>query len=157
MHMNDYDPEKAARVWQRVQGKAPAPEPPGQGLPALMAEVWRDAAAYLYLSRRFPGKDGVLLRRLAEENQSQAACLRGIHAMVTGARPVNHTPPPTQEPAETLLRRCYGRELRRFHEYEARSADPDFGPVFTRLAAQTREHCTRVLELLGGFKGISEQ
>lgn len=152
MHMNDYDPEKAARVWQRVQGKAPAPEPPGQGLPALMAEIWQDAAAYLYLSRRFQGHDSALLRRLAEEAQSQVACLRGVHAMVTGTRPVTHTPPPAREPAEGLLRRCYGRELRRFHEFEARSADPGFGPVFARLAAQTREHCGSLLELLGSLK-----
>ena len=152
--MNAYDPEMAARVWQRVQGKVPAPDsvPAVQGLQMLIAEEWSDAAAYLNLSRRFQGRDSNLLRRLSEESQSQAACLRGIHTMAAGKSPVIHTPPPAQESAETLLRRCYSRELGRFHEYEARSNDSGFGPVFARLAAQTREHCARLLELLGRLK-----
>ena len=153
MPMTAYDPEKAARVWQRVQGKGPAPGPETPDLPALIAEEWNDAATYLMLSRRFQGRDSALLRRLSQEEQSHAACLRGIYMLSTGSRPVTHTPPPPQEPVETLLRRCYSREMRSLAEYEARAAEPAYGPVFARLAAQEREHCKSVLELLGRLNG----
>lgn len=150
--MTAYDPEMAARVWQRVQGTESTAGPATQGLPALIAEEWNDAAAYLYLSRRFQGRDSALLRRLSQEEQSHAACLRGIHALITGARPVSRTAPPPREPPEAVLRRCYSREIRSLTEYEARAADPEYGPVFARLAAQEREHCQSVLELLGRLK-----
>ena len=54
-----------------------------------------------------------------------------------------------QAPADRTLRRCYGREMRCLAQYESRANDPEYGPVFTRLAAQEREHCMAVLELIG--------
>lgn len=149
--METYDPEKAARVWQRVRATAPA-EPDSGNLLALIAGEWADAATYLYLSRGRQGKEAAALRRLFEEEQAHAACLKGIYTLTTGQKPVIRTPPPVQEPIEVTLRRCYGREMRSLAEYEARSADPEYGPVFARLAAQEREHCRIVLELIGSLK-----
>lgn len=149
--METYDPEKAARVWQRVHASAPA-IPDGSSLLALIAGEWTDAATYLYLSHGRQGKEAAALRRLFEEDQSHAACLKGIYTLTTGKRPIVRTPPPVQEPLEIALRRCYGREMRSLAEYEARSSDPEYGPVFARLAAQEREHCRIVLELIGNLK-----
>lgn len=150
--METYDPELAARVWQRVH--ATAPEAPDCGdLLALIAGERTDAATYLYLSRGRQSREAAILRRLFEEEQAHAACLRGIYTLITGQKPVIRTAAPVQEPLDRALRRCYGREMRSLAEYEARSADPEYGPVFTRLAAQERDHCRTVLELIGNLNG----
>ncbi len=148
--MQAYDPEKAARIWDRVR------QPPTAGLdvqklPALINEEWTDAAIYLMLSRQFQGKHNLLLRQMAEQEQTHAACLKGIYTLVSGKRAAEYTPQPEAAPVETLLRRCYGREMRSLAAYEARASDPEYGPVFSRLAAQERDHCRRLLELLGSI------
>lgn len=149
--MENYDAAKATRVWQRVQASQQS-QPDAQGLPALISEELEDAATYAQLAKRLGGRDGQTLRSLAENEHSHAACLKGIYTLMTG-EPINPKIPPTrQEPAERTLRRCYGREMRCLAQYEARSGDPEYGPVFSRLAAREREHCMTVLELLGRIK-----
>lgn len=146
--MENYDAAKATRVWQRVQ----ASQPEAEGLPALIAGELEDAATYIQLARRLGSKEGQVLRQLAAAEQSHAACLKGIYTLMTG-EPINpRIPPLRQEPAERTLRRCYGKEMRCLAQYEARTSDPEYGPVFARLAAQEREHCMTVLELIGRLK-----
>ena len=146
--MENFDTAKATRVWQRVQSS----QPEAEGLPALIAGELEDSATYLQLSRRLGGKEGQTLRHLAEAEQSHAACLKGIYTLMTG-EPINpKIPPMRSEPAERTLRRCYGREMRCLAQYEARSSDPEYGPVFARLAAKEREHCMAVLELIGKIR-----
>ena len=149
--MEHYDTAKATRVWQRVQTSL-QPQPDTQGLSALIAEELEDAATYAQLAKQFGGKDRQTLRRLAETEYSHAACLKGIYTLMTG-EPINpKIPPLRQEPADRTLRRCYGREMRCLAQYEGRSSDPEYGPVFARLAAKEQEHCMTVLELLGRMK-----
>ena len=147
--MEKYDAQKAARVWERVHaGMASTPET--DSLLRLIAEEWTDAATYLHLSRKLQGKkEAAVLRRLFEEEQTHAACLKGIYTLITGQRPVTHTPHPATEPLDATLRRCYGREMRCLAEYEQRTADREYGPVFSRLAQQEREHCSAILQLIG--------
>ena len=149
--MESIDLKKAAAVWQRVQGNTPqaSPLPDIHALADMIAEEHADATAYLSLSRKFQGKDSAFLRQMAQQEQSHAACLRGIYTLLTGRQPRIHTPPAPQESVDVLLRRCYGREMRCLAQYENRTADPQYGPVFSRLAQQEREHCRQVLELLG--------
>ena len=147
--MNTIDPAKAARVWQRVQGTA---QPKEQGLLTMIAQEWTDAATYLQLSRRFQGKDGAALRKMYEEELAHTACLKGIYTLITGTHPtVKATAAGAQDP-ETTLRRCYGREMQCIAEYESRSNDSEYGSIFARLAAQEREHCRTILELIGNLK-----
>ena len=142
--------QKTRQVMQRVQGDAPRPEI--RQLPELIAEEKADAAAYLHLSHRFGGKEGAMLRRMFEEEQTHISCLRGIFRLMTGERcQIHTTPQPLSEDAAVLLRRCYGREMRCLARYEQRAADPEYGPVFQRLAEQERAHCHMILELLGGL------
>ncbi len=157
--MDKIDPQKAARVWQRVHTDAPAqnsvqapPQNPVQGLPELIAQEWTDAAIYLQLSRRFQGKDSAILRQMAQQEQSHTACLKGIYTLITGAQPMVRAVPPAQESTQAILRRCYGREMRCLAQYEERASHPEYGQVFSRLAEQEREHCRLVLELLGKLK-----
>ena len=154
--MEHYDTAKATRVWQRVQS-AQQNLPDTQSLSALIAEELEDAATYAQLAKRIGGKEAQTLRLLAQTEHSHASCLKGIYALMTG-EPINPTIPPLhQEPTERTLRRCYGREMRCLAQYESRASDPEYGPVFTRLAAQERDHCMTVLELLGRMKKPQRQ
>lgn len=144
--MDVYDPAKAARVWQRVQG--------GSGLPDAdllewIREEWKDAVIYLHLSRIYQGRDQRFLRCMYEQEQAHFSCLKGIYSLQTGKSPDLLPPQPPKGNVETILRACYGREMRCLARYEARVNDPEYGPVFTRLAAAEKEHCRQVLELLG--------
>ena len=149
--MNPYDPQKAARVWQRVQGDAPAE--PSQRLPGLIAEEWADAATYLALSRLFQGKESAMLRKISQEEQSHMACLKGIFTLEGNGHPDIPPPPPMEKaPVSAILRRCYGREMHCLAQYESRTSDPQFGQIFHKIAQQEREHCRQILELLGSLR-----
>ena len=147
--METIDQEKAARVWQRVKGEEESRE---KGLLALIAQEWTDAATYLQLSRRVTGKDSAVLRKMYEQEQSHTACLKGIYTLITGTHPTVRALPVSQSDIQSVLRRCYGREMQCLAQYEARSSDPEYGQVFARLAEQEREHCRLLLELLGRTK-----
>ena len=148
--MNTYDPQKASRVWQRVQNQQPENRPEHY-LQALIMEERHTAAIYFQLTRQLPGKEAPVLQRLHREEQTHAACLRGIYTLITGDVPIVPTPQVVQEPPELTLRKCYAREMHSLKEYESRISDPEYGPVFARLAEQEREHCRTVLELIGGL------
>ena len=148
--MEVFDPKKAAGVWQRVQGGADQPHPE-EGLLELIAREAEDGEIYLQLSRKLQGRAGALLRKMYEQEQAHAACLRGIYTLTTGKRAAPFTPKLIPDTPEHILRRCYGREMRCLARYEQRAADPEYGPVFQRLAEQERDHCRMILELLGGL------
>jgi rubrerythrin len=149
--MENYEKAKAARVWQRVQGAAA--EDPARGLPGLIAEEWADAAVYLALSRRVQGQPSAVLKKMSQDEQAHMACLKGIYKLQNAGQPDIPAPPPFDKaPVSTLLRRCYGREMRCLAQYESRASDPEYGQVFARMAQQEREHCRQILELLGSLK-----
>ena len=147
--MNTIDPQKAARVWQRVQGTDRLSD---RELLTMIAREWTDGATYLQLSRQFQGSQSAKLRRLYEEEQAHTACLRGIYTLITGTQPNVKSVPLTGQDPEALLRRLYGRQMQGLAEYETRTQDPEYGPVFARLADQERDHCRRILEIIGNLK-----
>ena len=139
--------QKQERVWQRVQGTPPAPD--HQWIPEMLTEEKTGGAIYLHLSHHFGGKEGAMLRRMFEEEQSHISCLRGIYRLITGERCQIHTKPLIPEDPAIALRHCYGREMRCLATYEAHSTDPEYGPVFSLLARDEREHCKNILHLIG--------
>ena len=148
--MEQIDPVKAAAVWQRVHSTG-QPRQDTQELPGLIRETLMNAAAYLQLSRQLSRSQAVL-RQLSRQEQSQAACLKGLYLLLTGEQPVFHTPRLTPESTEAALRRCWEREINCLAQYEARSANTQYAMVFSQLAKQKREHCLQLLELLGNLK-----
>ena len=147
----DYDTQKAARVWQRVQmekQEVPVAQR-ADHLPGLILEQLQLAAAYLQLARQLPGKDGAVFVRLAREARAQGACLKGILALMSEHVPEVSSAPVQFSAMEAMLRRCYGKELRLLKEYEACQTDPEYGPVFERLASRGRDHCWVLLEMIG--------
>ena len=155
--MDTIDPETAARVWQRVRAHSPEPPHPEcttreVGLTELIAREWEAAATYLQPSRRFQGKQNALLRKLAAQEQAHAACLKGIYTLLTGKPPKMAGAPAVTDDTQTVLRRCYGRQMQCLALYEQRTTDPEYGHIFARLAQQEKEHCHHLLELLGNLK-----
>lgn len=149
MSMETLDPQKAARVWQRVHPENSAQE---QGLLSLIAQEWADATTYLQLSRKLSGRAATLLRSLFEQEQTHVACLKGIYTLTVGSHPKVAALPLPQESLEATLRRCYGREMQCLAQYEQRSTHPEYGKVFARLAQQEQEHCRIILEILGSLQ-----
>ena len=149
--MEVYDKAKANRVWQRVQNSNPTvPTDPTQGLAGLIAEEWADAAIYLALSKRVQGNAATTLRKMGQQEQAHMSCLKGMYALQGSGRPdIPAPPPPDKAPVDVILRRCYGREMRCLAQYESRADHPEYGQVFARMAAQEKEHCRLILELLG--------
>ena len=147
MQMKDLE----TRVWQRVQGeKEGAKASSGCGnLQGLIAEQLQLSAVYVYLSRQQYGKDGTTYMRLAREAKMQATCLKGIMALTAGQIPAIGVSPAQISSQDANLRRCYGQELRLYTEYENRRNDPEYGPVFERLASRGQDHCCALLELIG--------
>ena len=147
--MEIIDPQKAAEVWKRVQGR---PEPDAHSLLGLIQEEWKDAALYIQLSRLIQGTSGMKLRQMAEQEQAHAACLKGIYTLITGSRPATATPNIRIDNISASLRMCYGREMRCLAQYEQRSSDPEYGKVFLKLSQQELEHCRLLLEIIGTGK-----
>lgn len=147
--MQPIDSAKAARVWQRVQN---TDLPKEAGLLGMIAQEGSDAATYLQLSRKFQGKHSVTLRKMYEEEQAHTDCLKGLYTLITGTHPVVKATPLSTVNIETLLRQCYGREMQSLAAYEQRITDPEYGQVFFMLAAQEKEHCRILLEILGSLK-----
>ena len=156
--MQTYDPQKAARVWLRVQAgqetpkELPREEKRPEDLQRLIMDEWNAAATYLRLARQMPQKEAMTLQRLAREEHTHTACLKGIYHLITGNQAAVSAQKAEGEMPMQILRRCYGQEMRSLKEYEARSDDPEYGHVFSRLAEQEREHCRAVLELIGSLK-----
>lgn len=147
----EYDTGKAARVWQRVQNERQEGNVnrPTEHLPVLILEQLQLSAAYRQLSVRLGGKEGALLIRLAREANTQAVCLKGILSLMKGTAPQVASAPQQLSNTDVILRRCYGAELRLLQSYESRGNDPEYGPVFDRMAARGREHCCALMELIG--------
>lgn len=147
--MNTIDPQKAAQVWQRVRGAARLSD---RELTTMISNAWTTGATYLKLSRQFQGKESAMLRQLHSEQLAHVACLKGIYTLITGTRPtIKAAPLPYQDP-EAILRRCYGRGMQALADYESKTEDPEYGPVFSRLALREQDHCRSLLELIGNLK-----
>lgn len=151
--MNGFDQQKAARVWQRVQQAQPREKEPDrlEQLPEWLMNAWTLAAIYRQLAAGAQGTAAELLKKLARQAQKHAACLGGIRMLTAGEKYRLQTTKLPKEPMERVLRRCCGMHLRNMKAYEARSDDPEYGPVLAELARQEREQAVAVLELLGGI------
>ena len=150
-----FDKEMAKRVWERVQTAQPEipvlPQHHKDALQGLIVEEWQEAECYQLLTRQIPAKQDVL-QKLYQQKKAQVSCLKGIYTMVTGHNPQIHAKTPQTEPTERMLRRCYGRQMRCLAQYEARSTDPEYGPIYAKLALLNRNHCHTLLELIGSLK-----
>lgn len=148
--MDNYDQALEQRVWSRVHGTAES-----DMVGALRAQAlgeWTQISAFRMLSRQLPDREKAILKKIIDEDQSHAACLRGIHLLMTGTPLAVRTVPPTPEAPEAILRKGYSRKLQTAETYEALCSDSQYGHVFASLASQERTHCRILLEILGTLR-----
>lgn len=131
------------QVWQRVfSGQEPRLE---QGLGELLRQAQTLAARYRALLGKSQGRRRELLGRLHEGAQANADCLRWL-LRLGGAVPGKPAPAGVRPPK---LAECYHLTRRCLVEYAARSAEPEAGPVFRRMAQREEAHLALLAELLG--------
>lgn len=153
--MEEFDAEKAARVWDRVQKREDLSplEHRKTDLTPLVLSAQELAGCYHSAARQIPGKDGERVRALLRQQKGMAACLKGICQMSGGRIPKFPSVTMPKEPARRLLEKCYHRERRLLGELSKHVSDPEFGQVFRSLAEGAGQRCLTVLEILGRMKG----
>ena len=117
----------------------------------LLLDTGAAAENFSHLARCFHGHRAEELCRMARESRAQRACLSGIFAIVTGEPPRHQTPTPDGGTVQSRLKKSYTRALHLLAAFEGRSRDPEYGPVFQRLATRQQEHCRNILEILGSL------
>ncbi len=142
--MGEFDHTTEKRIWERVWG-----ENQPQSLQVLAAAEKANAAVYLRLARMAQGPEKAMLRQLFERERRHGQLLGGIHLLTTDKALSVRTASPAADPMGVALRKCYATTLKAIAEYERHSQDREYGPAFAQLAAQEREHCVMLLELLG--------
>ena len=132
-------------IWQRVMAQPTV----GAAPDGLLRESAALAAVYRRLSGTLAGRSKLLVQKLAETEQANTACLRGILTLSGAAtEQVKHWEPGKGN-TRKLLQSCYHRTRRCQAEYTACSLEPEFGEVYRNLAARAGEQCVRIAELLG--------
>ena len=147
--MDGIDPKIAAEVWQRVQGEAPIPK--SRNSQAMLLREHTLFGAYTRLARQLPEYGG-LLSRMAEQTRQDMACLRGVGILNEKPMGILPTVKPVLEPPELTLKKCYANVLQMTAAYDDMSADREYGCVYEFLASRKREHCCKILQLLGSLK-----
>ena len=123
----------------------------GRALPGLMMEMGTAAENYRRLSGCFSGWQAEALNRMAREAKAQSACVGGICALILGETPEKSFPLPDTGILSVRLKKAYARTMRLLAACEGYREDPEYGPVFQRLAAKQQEHCRKILEIIGSL------
>ena len=123
----------------------------GRALPGLMMEMGTAAENYRRLTGCFSGWQAEALNRMAREARAQSACVGGICALVLGETPEKSFPLPDTGTIAVRLKKAYSRAMRLLSACEGYRDDPEYGPVFQRLATKQQEHCRKILEIIGSL------
>ena len=138
--MQQYDSEKAARVWQRVRSDEPARQDLSD-LPAMAVQELTLAAFYRSLAKQQPA-----FGQYAKECQRSSTLLCGIGALAGApCKPAAYTGPMPRE----ALRVCYGKTLQLLRQYEALQTHPEYGCGFRMLAEKKQAQACFLLEMVG--------
>ena len=146
--MEQFDREKAQRVWQRVQARQPLPTPSiSAGPEGFVLEELTDAEVLLQLARQ--SKMPEPLRQLAAQGQSRAGVLKGICRLAGLTAPAALPKVGRQDNIQAALRRLMGRLLRRLKEYRSLCDHEEFGPLYEALALQARDSSLLLAQIIG--------
>ena len=150
--MDQFDREKAQRVWQRVQRERTPEVGPAQIYPlnpeGLLLEELTDARLFLQLSRQNKESASGPLHALAAQTQSRAAVLKGI-CHLSGLTPPAQVPATEAQTQSAALRRLAGRLLRRYQEYRQLCDHAEYAPIYEELSAQAKNSAVALCRLLG--------
>ena len=123
----------------------------GRALPGLMMEMGAAAENYRRLAGCFSGWQTEALNRMAREAKAQSVCIGGICALVLGEAPKKTVALPDSGTIPTRLKKAYHRAMHLLAACEGYKEDPEYGPVFQRLARTQQEHCRKILEIFGSL------
>ena len=123
----------------------------GRALLGLMLEMETAAENYRRLSGCFSGWQAAALNHMARECKAQTACIGGICALILGEPPEKTVALPDTGTLAVRLKKAYGRAMRLMSACENSSTDPEYGPVFQRLATKQQDHCRKILEIIGSL------
>lgn len=158
--MAQFHPEQVRRIWQRVQSgpayeaREAMPVKTDSGIYSLVSREIHGKAMLLQLSGRFSGRNREALRKMAKQEHSHAAILRGMCVLTEEKVPAIPMPKQPSLSTAALLQRCYSQTLQNLREYENRTEDRQFGDVFQKMAEQEKEHCRILLALMGSFSAL---
>ena len=143
--MEQIDPQLAQRVWERVRG-GQDPQDPARDLQAMVLAAGADRSACAQLARTF--KSEPLLKILIRDCEQTAACLRGLHKLLTGQPPHPGRPSREEGSARELLVRCHSRTLTCLELCQRWQVHPRCGAALTVLAGRLRERCCLLARLI---------
>ena len=123
----------------------------GRVLRGLMLEMVTAAENYGRLAKCFSGWQAEALGRMAKEAKAQSACIGGICALILGEAPERLLPCPDTGTIPVRLKKAYARAMHLLSACEGYCKDPEYGPVFQRLAIKQQEHCRKILEIIGSM------
>lgn len=148
--MENMDSQTQSQIWQRVF--APMQQPSREDLLPLLTQAVETMGAGRLLAGVLPASVRQLANRLYESLRENALCMRGICRLSGRTEGKFCTMPVEKEPAKRLLEKCYHRCRRAMMEYTARSADPEFGAVYQKMAQREAEHCCLIAQILGNLE-----
>ena len=145
--MEQMDKFREQQVWQRVH--PPEKSSQRQNLRALALAAGENEAAYRRLAGVLPGALREQAQGLLRQSRMEIATLSGLHRLSTGAA-LGFKPQPLPDgvPRE-LVQSSFYRSCRALTEYTARSAEPEFGPVFREMADAAQKRCAQLAQLMG--------
>ena len=147
--MENFDAEKATRVWQRVKGVVPAPPALQESPRELLHQSQALAGLYLGLQRQLKGQAAGRARELYRQHWELTACLKGMCLTAGEAVPGLGPAIPGTGTARSILEGCFHRERRLGDALASRAGPGGLGPVWQLLTGQAVKRAAAVLALLG--------
>lgn len=137
------------QVWQRVTAHRSA----GRELlrPWLLAAM-EASADFRRLSKSVSGWRREMLLAMGETESDQAACLRAMMHLASLRLP-ERVPLPKPLALDGALRLRLLRCREAYRNYAGMTPDPEYGPVFQRMADRQAQQMERLLLLLGRSDG----
>lgn len=137
--MNNWEPERVRKIWQRVQHQKTTQEVP---LAELFGGEMTDSNSLFRIAGNFPNGDR--LRKIAREDQKHAMMIKNTFHFMD--RPKSQ--PQQRQHPKLMLQQCYERKLQRLAVYQGLQSHPQWGELFRNLARQEQRHCHILLEYL---------
>lgn len=145
--MESFDPEKARRVWKRVQEGSSPPMQDWSCADVLSIKA-RTADMYERLSRYFRGRNSTVMQKFYRQERAHIAVFSELSRTHTGQAPALYTPLPRKEPADSLLQQCYGYKLQLMNLYAKYGNIPQYSGTFEKIISEEQAQCRFLLELM---------
>ena len=143
--MGNMDVSRERQVWQRVTAQKNQSR---ELLRPWLLAAMEASAEYRRLAQSAAGWRREMLLTLGEGEADSAACLRAM-MLLSSLRPPQAGPVPSQLPLARALPLRLLRCRETYRNYAGMTPDPEYGPVFQRMADRQGAQMERLLLLMG--------